>query len=324
MSVDDDGIHATLAADFRPGTDIARRLERVKNTEGSLTAPLPDTTYWVAGGWSLPPGEAWAVVELLSQWAASALDTGGAKPKWAALIDRGLDPVKPLFAAADGSIGVLPGNLRQGLVRGFSRLGGPGGDSQATLAACRAAVERLGAKTVYAPGVREMDGVSLGRFSYDLRGGENDSRQLEADGFFDSLYGRSRESNLGALDSRTVLAALNLVDAETRGAIAAARSSRDPIAHRPGVPAVNARLPRARAAVCYVFLDRMFRSAVTIAREYGLDLAPYRLPPDLPPMGITLCVDGRAARIDAYLPADLLRALERACRQAMRIDEEAP
>ena len=58
----------------------------------------------------------------------------------------------------------------------------------------------------------------------------------------------------------------------------------------------------------YVPLDEIATTVGTYAGAMGMPIQ-IQLPPDLPPIGITVGSEGSAIRIDSYTPTDLIKAL---------------
>ena len=254
VSVDEEGVHAAGVADFRPGTDTARRLGRLKNTDASLTAPLPDATYWACGGWYRPAGEgAGEGAALLDLLGSGLVGFNGRDETEDAVLPHLLDPLRPLSAAGAGSFGVLPGNWKQGLLRSFSTLEG---DSGTTLAAARASVEAVAAggagpagarlpRGTYDPQGGRVADVPFARFDFEMKDDEGDARDRQTAMIFRFLYGGMDRppprdlGRVGAIDRRTVLAAVNLDEAETKAAIAAGKAAADPVGRRESTRAVR-------------------------------------------------------------------------------------
>jgi len=81
------------------------------------------------------------------------------------------------------------------------------------------------------------------------------------------------------------------------------------------VKKVAAELPKQRAAEFYIALDNIATAAVKMMKQQGFAI-PFKLPPNLPPIGVSCGTDGSTARIDMIIPTQLIQSMTAAGMQA--------
>jgi hypothetical protein len=130
------------------------------------------------------------------------------------------------------------------------------------------------------------------------------------------FYGEKMEGLLGRLDERRLLSAVNMSDDEVKR-VAALKPGESPLERRPAIQAVNARLPRSRVAVFYIFLGEWADTALEVAGQFGVKTPPNIVPANLPPVGVTVGFEdkggeGVTGRLDSHVPSDLIVGLVQA------------
>ena len=75
-------------------------------------------------------------------------------------------------------------------------------------------------------------------------------------------------------------------------------------------------LPKQRIAVGYLALDNLANAVVAAMKQQGMPLQ-FKLPPNLPPIGVALSSDGSAGRVDTVIPTKLVESITAAVMQAM-------
>jgi hypothetical protein len=112
----------------------------------------------------------------------------------------------------------------------------------------------------------------------------------------------------GIVDPKTVLVVMDGSDDLISSALAAAKADTDVLTSTDPIKAVDAQLPKTRAAAFYVPLDVIISTAVSYARQFGFPM-PVQIPPNLPPIGITIGTQGSAFHVDGDVPTPLVQSL---------------
>jgi hypothetical protein len=159
------------------------------------------------------------------------------------------------------------------------------------------------------PDAKTVDGVSLDSFQVTTNADPNDPKAAQAQQMMKMMYGPNGVSGvMGAVDAKTFVLVECGTDKLISEAIAAAKNPQDQLSTLPGVKMVSAHLPEKRVMEYYVQMDQIVSSAVRYAAGFGFPVK-LRLPPNLPPIGVSAATDGPAYRIDSFVPSTLIESL---------------
>jgi hypothetical protein len=113
---------------------------------------------------------------------------------------------------------------------------------------------------------------------------------------------------VGAVDDKTMVATMGGGDELLASAIASAKQNDAKLADQAPIKTVASQLPPKRAGVFYVAVDNIIATGMAVAAQQGMAM-PFKLPPDLPPLGFSAGTEGSALRIDMHISADLISSL---------------
>jgi len=163
-------------------------------------------------------------------------------------------------------------------------------------------------KASVTPNAKTVDGVSFDLLQ--LKPVQDNSPQaMQIAQMMNIMYGPGGVSlYAGVVDPKTLLVVMDGSDDLLTNALAAAKADTDVLSATDPIKAVDAELPKSRAAEFYVPLDVIISTGVSYARQFGFPM-PVQIPPNLPPIGITLATQGSAFRIDEHVPTPLVQSL---------------
>jgi hypothetical protein len=108
----------------------------------------------------------------------------------------------------------------------------------------------------------------------------------------------------GILNDTTYIQLAGLPDDKMTAAIVAAKAGEAPLSKRAGVVSTAAQLPTQRMAEIYVPLDTVVNTVFGYMAKFGLDMGVTM--PESDPIGMTVATDGSTARIDSYIPLQIV------------------
>ena len=319
LNLGDNGINSTVMAEFEPSSYIGSMAKNLKNSDKSMLTGLPTTKYLFYGGSVNDPATVGKVFDdFIAPVTAELTKIGGPESE---AINKYVTSLRAYITATQGgSFGwVAPtGALGQEAI--FQMVGVLQGDPAAIKSAYQdmftsqqALMQVFGApadavKTTTTPNAKTVEGVSFDLTHTDINVGQNAPNAAQADQMMKMMYGpEGMNAYTGAVGKSLVLGFC--VSDQTLGSVVTAvKGGDDALSKTPGVAAVNEQLPKSRAMSLYVPLDEIATTAGTYAGAMGMPIQ-IQLPPDLPPIGVTVATEGSAIRVDAYAPTDLIKAL---------------
>ena len=124
------------------------------------------------------------------------------------------------------------------------------------------------------------------------------------------VYGPDFNFLDGAVDDQHAIRAMSLDPKDVSSAIAAIKTSADPLGKNAEVKMVASNLPQNRILAVYLAVDNLVTACDNIGQMLGTKgLASIKLPPNLPPIGFTLASDQSALRADWFVSSDLIQNL---------------
>src|SRR5690606_25833933 len=99
--------------------------------------------------------------------------------------------------------------------------------------------------------------------------------------------------------------------------VASAQADDNFIADKAHVQSVLAKLPPERLMVMFIALDQWALTGANLASQMFRLPINLQLPPDLPPVGVSVATEGTALRVDGYIPTKLVQSIVAAAMQAM-------
>jgi hypothetical protein len=171
---------------------------------------------------------------------------------------------------------------------------------------------------------KNVDGVDLQTYTMKLNLDANDAQAAQAKQMLSILYGPAPYNGaMGIVDPDTFVSTMFADPKLTSELIAAAKKNQDVLDQSKAVQALAAELPKQRAFEGYLALDNIATTAAKVAKQQGLGVQ-FKLPPDLPPIGLTGGTEGNTARFDLVIPTQLIQSLTAAGMQAVMQQNNGP
>lgn len=330
FNMSDTGIGLASLADFEPDSDLGKLVAKVKSTDEPLLAGLPEATYYGYVGAKLTPEVS---TQLFDQFIEPMLksmqggDAAGSDKAVAAMRDS-LSTMQS-FAAGYAARPVAPGQGLLGVVTVAH------GDANKILAAQKLALPAMnnimgnmgGNKAsveLNLGDTKNVDGVDLQTYTMKLNFDANDAQAAQAKQVLSILYGPAPyQGEMGVIGPDTFVNSMFADDKLMADLISASRKNQDVLDQSKAVRAVSADLPKQRAFEGYLALDNIATTAAKVAKQQGLGVQ-FKLPPDLPPIGVTGGTDGNTARFDLVIPTQLIQSLTAAGMQAVMQQNNGP
>jgi hypothetical protein len=330
LNLNDTGISTSAMADFEAESDLGKMASQVQNTDQPLLAGLPEATYFAYAGAKLTPEVSTKLFTDFLQPLFKDMQNG----------EQGQDLSKAFDAMKD-SMGVT-----QSIAFGYVANGGaPGtgllsvvgvihGDANKIAANQKAAMPAFssfmgisGKKTSMDVNFGEpktVDGVKLENYSMKFNFDPNDAASAQAQQMLTMMYGRGGMTGAFGVVGPDTLVSLGMADDQlTSAAIAAAKDNTDTLDKTKGVATVSGELPKQRAFEAFIALDNIANAGVKLARQQGLAVQ-FKLPPNLPPIGMSVGTEGPGVRFDMMIPTQLIQSITAAGMQAFMQQNGGP
>jgi hypothetical protein len=319
FNMTDTGIGLSTLADFEPQSDLGKIVGQVQNTDEPLLKGLPESTYYAFAGMKLTPEVTTKLYDQFIEPAMKSAAGGADTDKALAAMKDSLGSTKSMAAGYAATAGA-PG---QGLL---SVVAVAHGDANKILQGQKSALPAMndfmgmtGKKNTLdinfgAP--KTVDGVDLQTYTMKFNFDANDQQAAQAKQMLSVLYGRNGFTGaMGVVNPDTFVSVAMADDKLTSDLIAAAKNNTDVLDSAQGVQKVAADLPKQRSFEAYLALDNIANTAVKVAKQQGLAVQ-FKLPPNLPPIGLTGGTEGTTARFDLVIPTQLIQSITAAGMQA--------
>ena len=327
VSLNPDGIATTALVDFRPDSYAGTAFASIKNTNDLMLNGLPQGKYLVYGGGTNDPEVCTHFIDDLTKPALDELNKVGGDE--ATAISSYVASIRKQMASVTGqTFGMLApsGNLGQeGVFQFINIMSGDAKALRTTYTEMMQQQEQMMkafggpqemVKTTYTANSKTIDGVSFdliqSQFNMAAAGGAD---AAPAQMMMTYMYGPNGMNLLVGDVNDKVIVGMGVNDQVLSNTIAAVKSNAAPLADEARVKTVAAQLPKAHTTVAFVALDEMVTTGLTYAKQFGFAV-PVQLPPDLPPVGISLATEGPTVRADGYIPSTLVQSLVAAGMQA--------
>jgi hypothetical protein len=322
FNITDTGIAMAALGEFEPDSDLGKLVAKVKNTDAPLATGLPDATYFAFGGAVLTPE---VTNQLFTDFVEPMIKNLPAEQKGEALT-KAMASVKDAMAAMNSvSFGYAAkdGAANDGLI---SVVGLAHGDANKILASQKESL----------PAINSLMGMGGGKMTADIQMGEpktindvkletytvkftfdpKDPAGAQAQQMLSLIYGHNGLTGaMGTVNPDTFLSVQGGDDKLIGDTIAAAKKNDAALETAAQVKLVSDELPKQRALEYYIALDNIAAAGVKFAKQQGLAV-PFKLPPNLPPIGVSIGTDGTTARGDALIPTQLVQSITAAAMQA--------
>ena len=325
MNIDDAGINTTVLSEFKPDSYLGKLAGGLKNTDKPLTLGLPAVKMLAYGGANVDgPMAAQLYQDLLGPVKEEAAKVQGLEAVNKA-VDTGIAGLKQLTAVTFG----VPSTTKIGqealLQEVFVYHGGASDFKSATdqaVALGKQVVADMkqpenGTKPTMeaVQNAKSIEGVSFDSVKFDFKPPADAPNAAMQEQMMNIMYGPGGIAyNYGVTGNDFVLS--TGASDETVGAfLKSMKANEDNFSKLDQVKAVAAELPKSRVLEYYFQLDELMTLGVNTANQFGLPVQ-VQLPPELPPLGVTLGGEGTSLRIDSHLPTATVQSLIAAGMQA--------
>ena len=321
LNLTDTGIGAAALTEFEPDSYLGKLVAKVQNTDKPLLAGLPKATYFAFGGAKLTPE---VVTQLFTDFLEPLEKQLAAQAK-AEDVAKAFEAMKQVISSindmAAGYAAPLAPN--QGLIEVVSVAHG---NAQEILKAQKQALPAISSlmgmsgpnvsADVNLDATKTVSGVEVQPYTLKFNIKGNDFQAMQARQMLTAIYGRNGISGaMAAVNDSTFLSVQGGGEDLLADAIAAAKDNSDALGQMGNLKQVMSQLPRERAFEFYVAMDNIANAAVKFMKQQGVPVQ-FKLPPNLPPIGVSAGSEESAVRIDAFIPTDLVNSMTAAAMQA--------
>jgi hypothetical protein len=319
FTIGKNGVTGTALTEFAPDSFWGKTMTQVKVTDQPILNGLPAQKYLVYGGMVADPQVAGPVFDNLIGSVDKDMATMGDAGK---SVQQTLDSYKAMVGSVERqSMGMVApsGQMGQGAL--FQMIAITHGDaaklkaaqiqqfqSQQDMMATLGVPNSDMMKASVTPAAKTVDGVSFDLLQ--MKPAQNNTPQaMQVAQMMNIMYGPAGLSlYAGVVDPKLLVVVLDGSDDLISTTIASAKADTDVLSTTDPIKLVDAELPKTRAAVFYVPLDVIISTAVSYARQFGFPM-PVQIPPNLPPIGVTVGTQGSALRVDGHVPTPLVQSL---------------
>jgi hypothetical protein len=320
FNLTDIGINTGSVASFETDSDLGKMMAQVQNTDQPLLAGLPEATYFAYGAAKVSPEVASKLFGDYVQPMMKDMLSGNADADKE--IDAAKDAVLATKTLAGGyvSTGGAPG---QGLLGVVAVAHGDANkilaDRKISMAALSQMMGFMGTKNSINIAFGEpttVSDVKLENYTMKFNFDGKDQQAAAAKQVISMIYGRDGlHGSMGVVNPDTLVELVGTDDQLASAAIAAAKDNTDALDQMKGVQKVAAELPKSRAFEGFIALDNVANAAVKLAKQQGLAVQ-FKLPPNLPPIGISGGTQESSVRFNMLIPTQLIQSITAAGMQA--------
>jgi hypothetical protein len=164
---------------------------------------------------------------------------------------------------------------------------------------------------------KSVDGVETLPYAVKFNFDPNDSQAAQAQQAISMFYGRDGLKGIfAAVNDQTFLNIQGDNEKLLTDAIASSKNNTDELDQRPAIKTVAGELPKTRAMEFYISLDTIASTAMKALKQQGFAV-PFKLPPNLPPIGVSAGAEGSTVRMDGLIPTKLIQSITAAAMQAV-------
>jgi hypothetical protein len=315
------GIAGTFAVQFEANSDLAKHVASLKNTDANLIAGIPQDKYLLFGGATIDGNQMWEMFNGIYGPALKAPTLTEAETK---SVNDIMASYKTILSSITGMrMGLLQppaeADLQSGILRGFT-VGNISGDAKAIQEANRKAAasqeafmkatgnEGINVKMNVTPDGKTIDGLKMDTYKVEFKVDPKAQPNPQVAQIIQFLYGPGMDMVNGIVNDKTMVSLIGLDDAKAKAVVSAVKQDQSPMATAEGVKEATDNLPKNRLGVAYIAADNIFATAMSFAQKLG-GIRPVKLPPDLPPMALSVGSEGDTFRIDSYVPTTLVESM---------------
>jgi len=327
LALSNEGINTTALAEFAAGSKFGKSVSQLKGTNASLLTGLPQQKYLLFGGGAAQPQVSLQlfndILGPIEKELAGLGDEGKTIQNYLASLRTYVGAVQQSrfgMIAPGGQLG------QEAIIQGIGIAQGDGATLAKSYKEMMKQSEELmalfgsgkaQAKTTITEKAKTIDGVTLDMFQTQFAAGADaqDPQAQQVAQMMTMMYGPNGLTGHVGVVGNKLIQATNVSDAVLTEAIKAAKEDKDVLSAQAGVPLTKKQLPATRLAELYIPLDVVVNTGVTYANQFGFPVK-LQMPPNLPPIGMSLASEGTAFRADSHVPSQLVQSLVMAGMQA--------
>jgi hypothetical protein len=327
VNLSDAGVNYAIVADFQSGSYLGNWVSGLQNSDKPLMTGLGAGKFLIFGGAAIDSSSTSKLIDDLAGPILTELQAAGpeAKPileyvdalksfsrstKFSSFAM--LAPSGPLGESSLMQMVAITGGDAAAMQKSMGSIYQTQQDLMKVLDADAMGMSFAAKRTENA---KTIDGVAFDMYKAELPSGDEPEAQ-QALQMMKLMFGpEGSVSYIGKVNDSTLLTVSGLSDEQIASAVAAARSGATALNDMATVKAVAAQLPKSRLAELYIPIDQLAMTVADYSRQMGFPF-PVQLPPDLPPVGLTVGSEGTALRIEAHVPTQLVQSLVAAGMQA--------
>jgi hypothetical protein len=320
------GLTATILAEFTPDTYIGKLVSGTKNTDATLLEGIPEGKYLLVGGSVSDPAVA---TKLFDDFAGPVIaELAKTGPDMQPIQDY-VKTIKTLIGVHKGqTFGVMApkGVIGQAPLLQFLTV--QSGDAK-VMSECAAKMvdqQTAAMKSLGVPGLEGMkptrtaaaktvDGIAFDSIVTKVDMNPQDARSVQQAQMMNMLYGPAGQVMYTGIVGDKLLTTSGVSDAVMSSAIAAVKANSAPLAKTDRIKSVSDQLPKQRLGVVYVPVDDIITTVVAYAQQMHMGI-PLQIAPNLPPVGAAMSTSANSMRVDVHIPTLLVQQIIAASMQA--------
>ena len=319
ITIADAGINTTIVNQFKPDSYLGKTAASVKNTDVTLLTGLPAMKLLAYGGAAYDPAITSKIIDDIGAPIFTELGKVEGQADTVKLINNYREALK----ANTGVIFAMPApaNIGQeGIIQQVQIYRGGGAAMKKSIndgtelfkafATTMGGIDG-GVKTELEtkPNAKTIEGVSLDQIKIKMTGGEGpEAAQMQQ--MMSMMYGPGGLSyDFGVIGKDDlILSAGGATDATLGAFIKANAEAKDNFSTADHIKATADQLPKKRVLEYFIALDEIVNTGVAAAGQFGMPIQ-VQLPPELPPIGVTVGAEGNTIRIDSHIPSTTIQSI---------------
>jgi len=328
LNFGNEGISTTSMAEFTPGSAWANSVASLKGSGDPMLTGLPQSKYMFLAGLNFNPEGMTKVFDQVTAPMLKELDQNAAGDKGQAL-HKWFDDMRKMIGSMKGqTTGLLAPQAAAGgqepLIQFISVSTGDAKtikslqkdmiDNQQKVMEAFGVQQPM--KASFTANAKKVGDVSFDQITnaFDADAAKDNPQMAMAEQMMKVMYGPNGMQMFSGVVGDKLVVASGVSDEMLKSAVDAVKSNAPLNNQMSGIAGVTKQLPPQRMAEGYVALDQIIATGVAFANQNGMNFQ-LNLPPDLPPIGWSVAVDGSAVRLDHYMPTQLIQSLVAAAMQ---------
>jgi hypothetical protein len=317
FTLSDAGLNTTFVGEFTGDGYLGQTLASFKSTDGDLLTGLPNVKYFAFGGMALDPAattkvfdDALAPVqkELANVPAAQAINTA---------LTAARTSLEAMNSARFGYAAPTAPPGQQSMIQQVAIVQG---DAKKLQAAQREYIKSASElfkillppemgnmlQMDLKPDAKDVAGVKLDQLSMKFNFDMNTPQGAQTAQMIGMIYGPDGSNGvMGPIDDKTYITIVGGTDQLLAATIAAAKANEAALAQAAHIKVVADQLPKQKVLVFYIAVDNIANQVLQFMAQMGMNM-PLKLPPDVPPIGISAATEANAFRIDAHFSSEMI------------------